>query len=58
MMFKTDPDKFRQTAKFWTDTYAQKSDGDSAAVSRLVEMGFSRERAVAALAQVGGACLA
>ncbi|KAJ8613486.1 hypothetical protein CTAYLR_002149 [Chrysophaeum taylorii] len=53
-MYKQDPAKFRQTAKFWTETYAQKSDGESAAISRLVEMGFSRDRAVAALAQAGG----
>lgn len=53
-MYKSDPAKFRQTAKFWTETYAQKTSGDSAALSRLLEMGFSREDAVAALAQAGG----
>jgi len=54
-MYLGDQAKFKQTAKFWTETYAQdKSPGDSEAVARLVEMGFPRERCIAALAQAGG----
>lgn len=52
-MYKSDPDRFRQTAKFWTETYAQKS-GDSEALSRLVEMGFSRDKALSALQDANG----
>ena len=55
-MYLTDPDQFKQTAKFWTETYARPKEAgaDDAAVSRLVEMGFSRDQCVKALADAKG----
>ena len=51
-MYKDHPAKFRQTARFWTETYATKSDSD--ALTRLVEMGFNRDQALAALNDTQG----
>ena len=45
---------FFSQAKFWTETYAKPGAGDSEAVSRLVEMGFSREQCIKALADNAG----
>ena len=51
-MYLNEPDTFKQTAKFWTETYARPKEAgaEDAAVARLVEMGFSREQVVKALA--------
>uniref|UniRef100_A0A7S3NI41 E2 ubiquitin-conjugating enzyme n=1 Tax=Aureoumbra lagunensis TaxID=44058 RepID=A0A7S3NI41_9STRA len=57
-MYLNNYEKFSQTAKFWTATYAQASAStsspDSPALTRLLEMGFSREQCIDALAQAGG----
>ena len=55
-MYLNEPDTFKQTAKFWTETYARPKEAgaEDAAVARLVEMGFSREQVVKALADAKG----
>ena len=53
-MYLNDHAKFKQTATFWTDTYAKEHNDDSAALSRLVEMGFPRDQCIQALADAGG----
>lgn len=56
-MYLNDQAVFKQTAKFWTETYARPKEpgaDDDAAVKRLVEMGFSRDKCVAALADARG----
>mmetsp|Transcript_8361 Transcript_8361/g.25826 ORF Transcript_8361/g.25826 Transcript_8361/m.25826 type:complete len:164 (+) Transcript_8361:280-771(+) len=52
-MYLQDHAKFKQTAKFWTESYAREQKSD-AALSRLVEMGFPVEQCVAALSAAGG----
>ena len=39
-----DPEQFKQTATFWTETYARPpgDESDSQAVTKLMEMGFGR----------------
>jgi len=57
-MYLNDQATFKQTAKFWTETYARPrdagADAEDAAVGRLVEMGFSRDQCVRALADAKG----
>mmetsp|Transcript_15281 Transcript_15281/g.47458 ORF Transcript_15281/g.47458 Transcript_15281/m.47458 type:complete len:194 (+) Transcript_15281:215-796(+) len=54
-MYNRDPAQFKQTATFWAETYARPRDsGDSAAVAKLVDMGFPREQCIKALADAGG----
>ena len=56
-MYKSDPEAFARTAKFWTDSYAKPSDGagsEGEAVGRLTEMGFELEAVRDALARAGG----
>lgn len=52
--YKETRDEFAKTAKFWTETYAQPGQADDAKVSQMMEMGFEREKCVAALAQCKG----
>ncbi|KAJ1456893.1 ubiquitin-conjugating enzyme/RWD-like protein [Pelagophyceae sp. CCMP2097] len=53
-MYINEPTVFKQTAKFWTESYASPKKADNVVVSRLVEMGFSREQAEKALDEAGG----
>jgi ubiquitin-conjugating enzyme (huntingtin interacting protein 2) len=49
-MYKNKPEEFVQTAKYWTETFAKKNQGeDDGKVSQLVEMGFSADDARKAL---------
>jgi ubiquitin-conjugating enzyme (huntingtin interacting protein 2) len=49
-MYKNKPEEFVQTAKYWTETFAKKNQGeDDGKVSQLVEMGFSADAARKAL---------
>eukprot|EP00928_Gymnodinium_smaydae_P086915 TRINITY_DN71301_c0_g1_i1.p1 TRINITY_DN71301_c0_g1~~TRINITY_DN71301_c0_g1_i1.p1 ORF type:complete len:203 (+),score=37.48 TRINITY_DN71301_c0_g1_i1:103-711(+) len=55
--YKTDRALFEQTAKFWTETYASEaaqSSTEDDKLSRLVDMGFDKEQARAALAKCDG----
>lgn len=47
-MYKNDYATFKQTAKFWTDTYAQETSKDDC-ISRICDMGFDKESARKAL---------
>lgn len=47
-MYTSDRQKFNETAKFWTETYAKPKSKDDA-ISRVCEMGFDRASAKAAL---------
>ena len=44
-MYQRDPEQFKQTATFWTETYARPpgDESDSQAVTKLMEMGFGRD---------------
>ena len=54
-MYKADIDTFRNTAKFWTETYALPREvSTDAAVARLAEMGFEETQAKEALEKHGG----
>lgn len=56
-MYLTDPTNFKQTAKFWTETYARpKGEGEPQddAVKRLMEMGFPKDRCIQALTESKG----
>jgi ubiquitin-conjugating enzyme (huntingtin interacting protein 2) len=49
-MYKTKPDEFTQTAKYWTETFAKSNQGESdEKVSQIVEMGFTADAARKAL---------
>ena len=50
-MYQRDPEQFKQTATFWTETYARPpgDESDSQAVTKLMEMGFGRDACVKAL---------
>jgi ubiquitin-conjugating enzyme (huntingtin interacting protein 2) len=54
-MYLNKRDEFNQTAKFWTDMYAQpQTDSkNDEAVTRVCEMGFDRESAIKALESNG-----
>ena len=56
-MYKTNQEEFQQTARFWTEMYAQvKEEGASAqdaAVARVCGMGFEEAAVRAALERVG-----
>lgn len=47
-MYKNDRATFQQTAKFWTDTYAQETSHDDC-IARICDMGFDRASALRAL---------
>ena len=47
-MYKNDRATFQQTAKFWTDTYAQETSHDDC-IARICDMGFDRASARKAL---------
>jgi len=49
-MYMSDRKKFDQTAKFWTDSYAQTTSKDDA-IARVCEMGFDKASAKKALKQ-------
>ena len=51
-----DPEQFKQTATFWTETYARPpgDESDSQAVTKLMEMGFGRDACVKALQDANG----
>jgi ubiquitin-conjugating enzyme (huntingtin interacting protein 2) len=54
-MYKSDIETFKNTAKFWTETYAfPREAGADAAVGRLCEMGFPEDQVKAALEKNGG----
>uniref|UniRef100_A0A7S2AZF0 E2 ubiquitin-conjugating enzyme n=1 Tax=Florenciella parvula TaxID=236787 RepID=A0A7S2AZF0_9STRA len=53
-MYKSDRELFTQTARFWTDTYAQEQDPMDEVVGRLVDMGFDAESASKALNDCNG----
>ncbi|CAM9540789.1 unnamed protein product [Phaeothamnion confervicola] len=53
-MYKTSLETFRQTAKFWTETYARQRPGASGqdeVVARVCDMGFPEDMARKALAE-------
>ena len=53
-MYKSNIDMWRQTAKFWTDTYARASEGgNDEVVARLCDMGFPDGAVRKALADNG-----
>mmetsp|Transcript_34759 Transcript_34759/g.59754 ORF Transcript_34759/g.59754 Transcript_34759/m.59754 type:complete len:194 (-) Transcript_34759:142-723(-) len=52
-MYKSDIELFTQTARFWTDTYAQEQSQDEV-IGRLVDMGFDAESAAKALNDCNG----
>jgi len=54
--YLTDKASFDQTAKQWTEMYAHRDQlvGMKGRASELVEMGFSEERVLEALAAAGG----
>lgn len=55
-MYQRDPEQFKQTAKFWTETYAKEpgDEKDAAAVTKLMEMGFGRDACAKALQDANG----
>ncbi|KAJ0396239.1 hypothetical protein P43SY_003262 [Pythium insidiosum] len=55
-MYLEDPEQFANTARFWTESYAKErgADDDSAAVSRLTDMGFPADKAKQALIECNG----
>ena len=55
-MYQRDPEQFKQTATFWTETYARPpgDESDSQAVTKLMEMGFGRDACVKALQDANG----
>eukprot|EP00386_Alphamonas_edax_P010172 GDKI01033054.1.p1 GENE.GDKI01033054.1~~GDKI01033054.1.p1 ORF type:complete len:197 (-),score=74.02 GDKI01033054.1:223-813(-) len=50
-MYKADRNLFNQTAKYWTETFAQKpsADANDSKIKQLTEMGFTAEQARVAL---------
>ncbi|ETW08275.1 hypothetical protein H310_00902 [Aphanomyces invadans] len=54
-MYIHDKERFNSTAAFWTQTYAtEKSENDSEAVQRLMDMGFPKDKVHKALAEAKG----
>jgi len=51
--FKDNPEEFKKTATFWTDSFAKPLDVD-AGVAALTDMGFDAEAAAKALRSTGG----
>mmetsp|Transcript_36283 Transcript_36283/g.53249 ORF Transcript_36283/g.53249 Transcript_36283/m.53249 type:complete len:191 (-) Transcript_36283:702-1274(-) len=51
--YKSDFEKWKKTAKLWTQQYALES-GDTQALAPLLEMGFTEEQARKALCDAGG----
>jgi ubiquitin-conjugating enzyme (huntingtin interacting protein 2) len=52
--YKTDIKAFNETAKYWTDLYANPEKILNSKVTNLMEMGFNEEQAKNALAKNGG----
>ena len=53
--YLTDHEEYKRTAKYWTEMYANPtSKAPEEKVQRIVEMGFDRASAVAALQASGG----
>merc|ERR1719217_1198206 len=52
--YKENKPEFDKTAKYWTDTYATGLESDDSKVAKLMEMGFDKEKCVAALAKCKG----
>ena len=51
--YKTEPDAFKKQAKEWTDKYANPAAVENAKMSKLTDMGFTKEQAREALVKVG-----
>jgi ubiquitin-conjugating enzyme (huntingtin interacting protein 2) len=52
--YKSDINAFNETAKYWTDLYANPEKILNSKVTKLLEMGFSEDQAKDALAKNGG----
>lgn len=53
-MFKTDINKFNQTAREWTQMYANVDKQRQEKIKKIVEMGFTESQAVTALDKFSG----
>ena len=51
--YKTEPEAFKKQAKEWTDKYANPAAVENAKMSKLTDMGFTKEQAREALVKVG-----
>lgn len=52
--YKSDINAFNETAKYWTDLYANPEKILNSKVANLMEMGFTEDQAKDALAKSGG----
>jgi ubiquitin-conjugating enzyme (huntingtin interacting protein 2) len=52
-MYTSNRQKFDQTAKFWTDTYATSKGNKEEVVKRVTDMGFDRQSVERALEKHG-----
>lgn len=59
-MYLSNYEQFQSTAKFWTDCYAKpkeegaQGEGEDPAVTRLMDMGFPKDKCINALKDAGG----
>jgi ubiquitin-conjugating enzyme (huntingtin interacting protein 2) len=52
--YRTEKSTFDKTARYWTEAFARPDGDDEAKIQKIVEMGFDRAAAVAALKAAGG----
>lgn len=54
-MYKSNRELFKQTAKYWTETFANEvKSSNEEKIAKIAEMGFTREQAAEALEKHGG----